>query len=64
VLLSPRLFGELFLTELDEREETPEAWRLKWEGLTKGFVNYLENRFANIERSLDMLEDRHGHQKD
>ncbi len=24
-----------------ERDETLEAWRLKWEGLAKGFMNYL-----------------------
>ncbi|MGA2317626.1 MAG: hypothetical protein ABSG71_14760 [Thermodesulfobacteriota bacterium] len=50
---------------LDEREETLEAWRLKWEGLSKGFMNYLQDRFASIEQRLDQLEgERYGHQKD
>jgi hypothetical protein len=50
---------------LDEREETLEAWRLKWEGLAKGFMIYLQERFASIEHRLDTLEgERHGHQKD
>ena len=38
---------------LDERDETLEAWRLKWEGLAKGFMNYLQDRFASIEHRLD-----------
>lgn len=50
---------------LDEREETLEAWRLKWEGLAKSFMNYLQDRFASIEHRLDRLEgERYGHQKD
>jgi hypothetical protein len=49
---------------LDERDETLEAWRLKWEGLAKGFVNYLQDRFSAIEHRLDRLEDRHRHQMD
>ena len=49
---------------LDERDEALEAWRLKWEGLAKGFMNYLQDRFASIEQRLERLEDRHGHQKD
>jgi hypothetical protein len=49
---------------LDERDEALEAWRLKWEGLAKGFMNYLQDRFASIEHRLDRLEDNHGHQKD
>jgi hypothetical protein len=49
---------------LDERDEVLEDWRLKWEGLAKGFVNYLQDRFASIEQRLERLEDRHGHQKD
>ena len=52
---------------LDERDEALEAWRLKWEGLVKGFMNYLQDRFASIEHRLDRLEqlkeERHGHQK-
>ena len=50
---------------LDERDESLEAWRLKWEGLAKGFMNYLQDRFASIEQRLDRLEgDYCGHQKD
>jgi len=50
---------------LDEREESLEAWRLKWEGLTKGFMNYLQDRFASIEHRIERLEEeRYGHQKD
>ena len=40
---------------LDERDEALEDWRLKWEGLAKGFMNYLENRFASIEQRLEQL---------
>jgi hypothetical protein len=54
----------LDLDSLDEREETLEAWRLKWEGLAKGFMIYLQDRFSAIEHSLDRLEDRHRHQTD
>ena len=50
---------------LDERDEALEAWRLKWEGLAKGFMNYLQDRFASIEHRLERLEhERYGHQKD
>jgi hypothetical protein len=50
---------------LDEREETLEDWRLKWEGLAKGFINYLQDRFASIEHRLERIEEeRYGHQKD
>jgi hypothetical protein len=49
---------------LDERDEALEAWRLKWEGLAKGFVNYLQDGFASIEHRLDRLEKRERHQKD
>jgi len=50
---------------LEERDETLEGWRLKWEGLAKGFMNFLQDRFANIEHRLKRIEDeRHGHQKD
>ena len=38
---------------LDERDEALEDWRLKWKGLAKGFVNYLQDRFASIEQRLD-----------
>ena len=52
---------------LDERDEVLEDWRLKWEGLVKGFVNYLQDRFSAIEHRLDRLEQleqgRCGHQK-
>ena len=49
---------------LDEREEALEAWRLKWEGLAKGFMNYLQDRFASIEQRLEQLEgERYGYQK-
>ena len=41
---------------LDERDETLEAWRLKWEGLAKGFMNYLQDRFTAIEQRLDRLD--------
>jgi len=47
---------------LDEREEPLEVRRLKWEDLATGFMNYLQDRFASIERRLDRLEDRHRHQ--
>ena len=60
--------NELDLDLLDERDEALEAWRLKWEGLAKGFVNYLGNRLSAIEHRLDRLEqlveERYGHQKD
>ena len=50
---------------LDERDEALEDWRLKWEELAKGFVNYLQDRFASIEQRLDQLEgERYGHQKE
>ena len=48
--------NELDLDVLDERDEALEAWRLKWEGLAKGFMNYLGNRFSAIEHRLDRLE--------
>ena len=41
---------------LDDRDEALEAWRLKWEGLAKGFMNYLQDRFTSIEHRLDRLE--------
>jgi hypothetical protein len=47
---------------LDERDEALEAWRLKWEGLAKGFMNYLQDRFTSIEQRLERLEkERYGH---
>ena len=50
---------------LDERDEALEDWRLKWEGLAKGFMNYLQDRFAAIEQRLERIEEeRYGHQKD
>lgn len=50
---------------LNEREEALEAWRLKWEGLSRGFVNYLQDRFTAIEQRLERIEEeRYGHQKD
>jgi hypothetical protein len=50
---------------LDERDEALEAWRLKWEGLAKGFMNYLQDRFASIENRLERIEEeRYGHQKE
>jgi hypothetical protein len=49
---------------LDKREGNLEASRHKWEGLTKGFMNYLQDRLASIEHRLDRLEDRHRHQTD
>ena len=53
---------------LDEPSEALEAWRLKWEGLAKGFMNYLGNRFSAIEHRLDRLEqlveERCGHRGD
>jgi hypothetical protein len=50
---------------LDERNEALEDWRLKWEGLAKGFMNYLQDRFANIEQRLGRIEEeRYRHQKD
>jgi predicted metal-dependent peptidase len=53
------------LDERDERDETLESWRLKWEGLAKGFLNYLQDRFASIEQRLERLEEeRYGHQTD
>jgi len=45
---------------LDERDEALEAWRLKWEGLAKGFMNYLQDRFSAIEQRLDGLEQLEG----
>jgi hypothetical protein len=47
---------------LDERDEVLEAWRLKWEGLATGFMNYLQDRFASIEQRLDRVENRLRHQ--
>jgi hypothetical protein len=48
---------------LDERDEVLEDWRLKWEGLSKGFMNYLQDRFTSIEQRLERLEnERYGHQ--
>ncbi len=41
---------------LDERDEALEDWRLKWEGLAKGFMNYLQERFVSIEQRLGRLE--------
>jgi len=41
---------------LDERSESLEAWRQGWEGLAKGFMNYLQDGFASIEQRLDRLE--------
>ena len=52
----------LDIDPLDERDEALEAWRLKWEGLAKGFMNYLQDRFASIEYRLERLEKRDGHQ--
>ena len=50
---------------LDERDEALEDWRLKWEGLAKGFMNYLQDRFTSIEQRLERIEEeRYGHQKD
>jgi hypothetical protein len=49
---------------LDERDEALEDWHLKLEGLAKGFMNYLQDRFSAIERRLDRLEDRHRNQTD
>ena len=50
---------------LDERDKALEAWRLKWEGLAKGFMNYLQDRFMSIEYRSERLErERYGHQKD
>jgi predicted transcriptional regulator len=55
----------LDLEVLDEREETLESWRLKWEDLAKGFLNYLQDRFTAIEQRLEPIEEeRYGHQKD
>jgi len=55
----------LDLNVLDEREETLEAWRLKWEDLAKDFMNYLQDRFTAIEQRLERIEEeRYGHQKD
>jgi len=45
---------------LDERDEALEAWRLKWEGLAKGFMNHLQDRFTAIEQRLDRLEQLEG----
>jgi hypothetical protein len=50
---------------LDERDEAFESWRLKWEGLAKGFMNYLQERFTSIEYRLSRLEgERYRHQKE
>jgi len=55
----------LDLNVLDEREETLESWRLKWESLAKGFMDYLQERFTAIEQRLERIEEeRYGHQKD
>ena len=57
--------NELDSDALDERDETFEAWRLKWEGLAKGFMNYLQDRFTAIEQRLERIEEeRYGHHKD
>jgi hypothetical protein len=54
----------LDLNVLDERDEALETWRLKWGGLAKGFMNYLQDRFASIEQRLERIEEeRYGHQK-
>ena len=59
-IASNRLDSEV----LDGKDETLEAWRLKWEGLAKAFVNYLQDRFASIEQRLERIEEeRYGHQK-
>jgi hypothetical protein len=42
---------------LGERDETLEAWRVKWEGLAKGFMNYLQDRFTSIEQRLERIEE-------
>jgi len=53
---------------LDERDEALEAWPLKWEGLAKGFMDYLQDRFTAIEHRLDRQEqlerERHPCHKD
>jgi len=50
---------------LGEPSEALEAWRLEWEGLAKGFMNYLQERFTSVEHRLEQLEgERYGHQKD
>ena len=55
----------LDLNVLDERDEALETWRLKWEGLAKGFMIYLQDRFSAIEHRLERIEEeRYGHQKD
>jgi hypothetical protein len=58
----------LDLDLLDEREETLEAWRLKWEGLAKGFMNYLQDRFTAIEHRIgrleQLVEERYGYHGD
>jgi hypothetical protein len=58
----------LDLDVLDERDEVLEDWRLKWEGMAKGFMNYLQDRFASIEQRLDRLEqlveERYGYHED
>ena len=54
----------LDIDPLDERDDTLETWRLKWDGLAKGFMNYLQDRFTSIEQRLDRLENRHRHQTD
>ena len=41
---------------LEERSESFEAQELRWEGLAKGFAQYLEDRVSAMERRLDMLE--------
>jgi hypothetical protein len=47
----------LDIDPLDERDETLETWRLKWEGLAKGFMDYLQDRFTAIEHRLERLEE-------
>lgn len=60
-IASNRLDIDLF----DGKDETLEDWRLKWEGLAKGFMNYLQDRFTAIEQRLERIEEeRYGHQKD
>jgi len=46
----------LDIDPLDERNETLETWRLKWEELAKGFMNYLQDKFSAIEGRLARLE--------
>jgi len=54
----------LALDALDERDDALEAWQQECNVLIRGFVNYVQDRFASIEHRLDRLEDRHRHQTD